>query len=126
MIPTNTIKFTITDSLRFHLNLFSTHLTSGSKKIAVSNAKMIGIETGRIKNTITNKTMILKANMIFLFVSNFKSNRPPRRYCIYYNQMSGVIVEKAEEQLALRLFRIITNYIALTRHILSLTFSHSP
>ncbi len=40
--------------------------------------------------------------------------------------MSGVIVEKAEEQLALRLFRIITNYIALTRHILSLTFSHSP
>lgn len=58
-------------------------------------------------------------------MSNFKSDRPPHRYCIYYNQMSGVIVEKAEEQLALRLFRIITNYIALTRHILSLTLAHS-
>lgn len=86
----------------------------------------MGMETGKIKNIITNSTMILNAIMIFRFVSNFKSDRPPRRYCFYYNQISGVIVEKAEEHLALRLSHIITNYIALTRHILSLTLVRSP
>ena len=62
------IKTTITDVFLFQENLFLPHLTSGSKRNAVSNARIIGIEIGKIKviNKIANKINKMMINNFFV------------------------------------------------------------
>ena len=76
------MKTEMTDILRFHLNFFSVSLTKGSIISAVSSAKMIGNETGKMKIIIKMMINILSVMIKLRLLSHFDKGHSSRLIAI--------------------------------------------